>query len=193
VQMDSLSRIARTIGEEADAAMWAERADKIARRMIEHFWDLGAGVFWATRNHRPIKVLTPFNLYPLWTGRLPREMDDRLVAHLTNPQEFWASYPIPTVSRSDPTYNPNQMWRGPTWVNINYLFVDSLERNGYTDLACWLRRRTLDLIMQHDDIYEYYHPETGMHPPQAAPTFGWTSALFIDLAIRASQDMGTTE
>ena len=189
VQMDSLARIARIISQEADAAMWAERAETLARRMIEHFWDSEAGVFWATRNHQPIKLLTPFNLYPLWTGRLPQEMDDRLVAHLTNPDEFWLTWPIPTVARSDPAYDPNQMWRGPTWVNINYLFVDGLRRTGYVDLAHELRRRTLDLIMQHDDIFEYYHPETGLHPPQAAPIFGWTSAVFIDLAIEESNTL----
>jgi glycogen debranching enzyme len=91
------------------------------------------------------------------------------------------------VARSDATFNPDQMWRGPTWVNINYLFVDGLERNGYADLARWLRQRTLDLVMRHGDIFEYYHPETGAPPSQAAPTFGWTSAVFIDLAIRASR------
>ncbi len=187
LQMESLSRIARIIGLDADAVMWEEQAAALARRMIDHFWDPAAGVFWATRDHHPIRVLTPFNLYPLWTGRLPREMDDRLVAHLTNPAEFWPSFPIPTVSLSDPTYDPCQMWRGPTWVNINYLFIDGLERNGYADLADRLRQRTLDLIMQHDDIYEYYHPETGERPPKAAPIFGWTSAVFIDLAIQASR------
>lgn len=189
VQMDCLSRIARIIGQEADATMWAERAETLAHRMIEHFWDADAGVFWAMRDHQPIKSLTPFNLYPLWTGRLPQEMSDRLVAHLTNPHEFWLPWPIPTVARSDPAYNPDQMWRGPTWVNINYLFVDGLKRAGYVDLAHELRRRTLDLIMQHDDIFEYYHPETGIHPPKAAPIFGWTSAVFIDLAIEESNTL----
>jgi hypothetical protein len=61
-----------------------------------------------------------------------------------------------------------------------------LERNGYYDLARQLRDKTLNLICQHDDIYEYYHPETGVRPPQAAPIVGWSSAVFIDLAIRAS-------
>jgi len=191
VQMDSLSRIARIIGKEADAAMWAERAETLVRHMIEHFWDAEAGVFWATRDHRPIKSLTPFNLYPLWTGHLPQEIDDRLVTHLINPREFWPPWPIPTVARSDPVYNPDQMWRGPTWVNINYLFVDGLRRAGYVDLANQLRRRTLDLIMQHDDIFEYYHPETGLHPPKAAPIFGWTSAVFIDLAIEESNSLAS--
>ncbi len=188
LQMDSLAHIALIIGEDADAEMWTRRADAIAQKMIEHFWDADAGVFWAMRQGQPIKVLTPFNLFPLLTGRLPREIVERLIAHLKNPAEFWTSFPLPTVARSDPNYDPNQMWRGPTWVNVNYLFCEGLQRTGYESLARELRQRTLDLIMQHDDIFEYYHPETGMPPPKAAPIFGWTSAIFIDLAIRASND-----
>ncbi len=34
------------------------------------------------------------------------------------------------------------------------------------DLATQLRDRTLDSVMQRDDIYEYYHPETGAPPPK---------------------------
>jgi hypothetical protein len=42
--------------------------------------------------------------------------------------------------------------------------------------------------MGHRDLYEYYHPETGGRPPRAAPIFGWTSAVFIELAIEASRE-----
>ncbi len=86
----------------------------------------------------------------------------------------------------DPQYDPLQMWRGPTWVNINYLFVEGLERIGQDQLARDLRRRTLDLMLANDDIYEYYHPETGEIPPKAAPIFGWSSAVFIEMAIQES-------
>jgi len=82
-----------------------------------------------------------------------------------------------------------QMWRGPTWVNINYLFIEALTRARQYALAAELRRITLELIMLHDDIYEYYNPITGERPPKAAPIFGWTSAVFIDLAIQATQDV----
>jgi len=188
LQLESLSQIATIIGEEEDAQMWAAWADDLVTRMIDHFWDEQAGVFWATKDHQPIRVLTPFSLYPLWTGRLPQPMVQRLIAHLTDPAEFWTTYPIPTVARSDPHYDPNQMWRGPTWVNINYLFIEALKRNDYQALARELRDRTLTLLMSHDDIYEYYHPETGAKPPKAAPIFGWSSAVFIELAIQASRD-----
>ncbi len=81
-----------------------------------------------------------------------------------------------------------EMWRGPTWINVNYLMIEGLQRSGYSDLAQELRSRTLDLIEREDDIYEYYHPETGERPPKAASTFGWSSAIYIDLAIQAMKE-----
>jgi len=94
---------------------------------------------------------------------------------------------VPTVARDDPKYEPQTMWRGPTWVNVNYLLIEGLERSGYSELARDLRRRTLEMMMGEADIYEYYNPETGKRPSKAASLFGWSSALFIDLAIRESQ------
>ncbi len=187
MQMDALAKIAQTLGLNEDAARWRAHAATLAEKIVAHFWDEPAGVFWATREHQPIRVLTPFNLYPLLTGRLPRAKVERLVAHLQSRAEFWTRYPLPTVARNDPKHDPNQMWRGPTWVNINYLFIEGLARCGYADLARELREKTLELVMLHDDIYEYYHPETGAPPPKAAPVFGWTSAVFVDLAIEASR------
>ncbi|CAG0942364.1 partial Glucosidase YgjK, partial [Anaerolineae bacterium] len=187
MQMDALAQIADILGLADDATQWRARAEELTQKIITHFWDEDAGVFWATHNHQPIRVLTPFNLYPLLTGRMPRAICDRLVAHLTNPNEFWTAYPIPTVARNDPKCDPNKMWRGPTWVNINYLFVEGLMRAGYPDLARELRAKTLELLMRHNDIYEYYNPDTGDPPPHAASVFGWSSAVFVDLAIQASR------
>ncbi len=72
-------------------------------------------------------------------------------------------------------------------MNINYLFIEGLVRSGYPELACRLRDRTLDLMLRQRDIYEYYNPETGDPPPNAASVFGWSSAVFVDLAIHASR------
>jgi glycogen debranching enzyme len=115
-------------------------------------------------------------------------MRARWLEHLFNPDEFWLAHPLPTVAKSDPQYAPNTMWRGPTWVNINYLFIDGLVRAGYTAEARRLRDKTLELLMGQKDIYEYYNPETGIAPPAAASVFGWSSAVLVDLAIKASRD-----
>jgi putative isomerase len=188
VQMGSLGLMAEIMGMQSEAAMWRRRAAAIVQRMIEDFWDEDAGIFWALHNEEPIRVITPFNLYPLWTGQLPAPIRERLVGHLTNPEMFWGEYIIPTVSRSDPHYQPDRMWRGPVWANINYFFIEALKQVGENDLARTLREKTLELIMSHPNIYEYYNADNGEAPPTAADIFGWTAAVFIDLAIDASRE-----
>jgi len=188
LQQEALSRIADALGERNDAALWAQRADDMAQRLIRRAWDEEAGIFWATHNGRRVEVLTPFNLFPLITGRMPKRILERLVRHLTDPGEFWPNYPIPSVALNDPKFDPQQMWRGPTWANINYLLVEGLLRCGYSDLAHELRRRTLDLLAGQNDIYEYYNPLSGENAPRAAPIFGWSAAIFIDLAIQATRE-----
>ena len=123
--------------------MWRRRAASIVRRMIEDFWDEEAGLFRAVHDDQPIPVVTPFNLYPLWTGQLPDDIRERLIAHLTNPEEFWGEYAIPSVARNDPHYDPETMWRGPVWVNINISLSRRCARLAKIELAqtpCWKKR-----------------------------------------------------
>jgi hypothetical protein len=187
VQMEALSRMANVLGREREATMWQKKADTLAHRMLDHFYDDQTGYFWFQKDHHRIDVLTPFSLYPLWTKRMSPAINDRMVQLLTNPKTFWTKYPLPTVAICDQTYNPLQMWRGPVWININYIFVEALQRTGYRALAGELTEKTLQLVMSQNDIYEYYHPDTGEAPPRAAPMFGWSAACFIDLAIRQSR------
>jgi glycogen debranching enzyme len=81
---------------------------------------------------------------------------------------------------------PEQMWRGPVWININYFFIEALFSCGQKKLAEELRDHTLSLVTKNEGIYEYYNPETGTVPPGSAPMFGWSAALYIDLVIQAS-------
>lgn len=189
LQMESLGKIARVIGLPEQAEEWERRSAEHLKLMLTHLWDEKAGLFWAKRRGVIVPVCTPFNLFPLLTGRLPAEISEKLVEHLKNPDEFWVNYPVPSVAKFEPSYNPWLMWRGPTWVNVNYLLIEGLGRSGFRDLASELRRRTLDLLMGQKDIFEYYNPETGEGSPKAAGTFGWSAALFIDLALQASLEM----
>lgn len=184
LQLESLAQMADLIGRPQEAAVHRANAERLAKQMIARLWDEQKGIFVALQRGKPVPVLSLFNLLPLWTGCLPETMVKRLVANLTDPRMFWCNHPLPTVALSDPSFDPMQMWRGPTWINSNALFIEALTRIGRHDLAAQLRRKTLDVMLLHDDIYEYYHPITGERPPKAAPMFGWSSALFIDLALQ---------
>jgi len=187
-QMISLAAIAEKLNMEHEAAMWRRRAASLVQRMVQDLWDPQAGLFWALKDEKKVNVVTPFNLLPLWTGSLPQQITGPLLEHLTNPDEFWTPHGLPTVARNDPHYDPETMWRGPVWANVNYFFIEALQKIGRLELAADLRERTLNLVMGQEDIYEYYNPETGVPPPRAANIFGWTSAVFIDLAIQASRE-----
>jgi glycogen debranching enzyme len=97
IQMGSLAVISELLGMEAESRKWRSRAAARVSRMIEDFWDEEAGLFWALKDDQPIRVITPFNLFPLWTGQLPAHIKTRLISHLTNTDEFWGEYVIPTM------------------------------------------------------------------------------------------------
>jgi glycogen debranching enzyme len=191
--MGSLAVIAETLGMDSEAEMWRKRASAIVRRMIEDLWDGEAGLFQAMCNDTPVPVRTPFNLYPLWTGQLPDDIRGRLLGHLTNPGQFWGAFRLPSVAYNDQHHDPSTMWRGPVWVNINYFMIEALHQLGEHQLADELTAATLDLIKSHPGIYEFYDSSTGEPPARAAEAFGWTAAVFIDLAIAASNTKPAAE
>jgi glycogen debranching enzyme len=186
--MRSLERIARLLKLRSEAAAWRKASDAIVQRMLEYLWDEEAGSFRAIHNEQPIPVLTPFNLLPLWTGRLPARVNKKLLANLTDESKFWGGYMLPTVARDEAAYDPETMWRGPVWANINYFFIEALEQAKRPELAQQLCEATLNMIMSQPGVHEYYNPETGLPPIHSVPAFGWTAALFIDLAIQASRE-----
>ena len=193
IQMRVLSVMADALELSEEAVTWRQEAQTLLERMLTDLWDEETGFFRALHDEKPIPVETPLNLLPLWTGQLPEDVTQRLLANLTDPKKFWGGFMLPTVARDDPAYDPQTMWRGPVWANINYFFIEALQRSDLPDLARELRDATLDLIMSQPSIYEYYHAETGIPPARSVPTFGWSAAVFIDLALQATAEMNTKE
>ncbi len=189
LQMECLSRIAGVLGLPKESEDWAKQARALLERMNRKLWDPEAGLYWANRYGKPVRIRTPFSLMPLLTGQLPPEISHRLVQNLKDPATFWPLFPVPSVARNEPTYDPVKMWRGPTWINVNYLLQEGLDRSGYTREAAELRWKTIDLLMGQRDIYEFYDPEKGEPGNLAAPVFGWSASLCIELILRAIRDI----
>jgi glycogen debranching enzyme len=95
-----------------------------------------------------------------------------------SPEAPWA---VTTVSKSSPDFEPRRYWRGPVWINVNWLLIRGLERLGLTDEAEELRGLTLRLL-EASGFSEYYHPSTG--DPLGSPEFSWSAALTLDLLHR---------
>ena len=187
LQMEALSKMAQVLGKQDDAKIWEIRASQLLATMIGHAWDEEKGYFSATHNHLPVSAFTPINLFPLWTSALPEHMKKSLITHLSNPQHFWGQWMLPSVAYDDLAYDPGQMWRGPVWINVNYFFIEALQKNKEKKLADELLEKTLSIMMNNSGIYEYYNSKTGGPGTYAAAAFSWSAALFIDLAIQTSK------
>ena len=91
--------------------------------------------------------------------------------HLLNPDEMQSPYGFRSLAKSDPAYNnqaiinPYSNWRGPVWINANFLDWLALRRYGFhaesrqlaVTLAAMLHRDIASWGSMHED----YNAETG--------------------------------
>jgi hypothetical protein len=117
-------------------------------------------------------------LLPLYAGVVPADLAARLAARLEDPAAFGTPFPVPTVPRADPSFDARRYWRGPTWVNVNWLLVEGLVRAGLGPAAGRLAARTIEMVARAG-FFEYFDPLTG--EGLGSDEFGWTAALVIDL------------
>ncbi|MFJ6140255.1 amylo-alpha-1,6-glucosidase [Kitasatospora sp. NPDC092286] len=180
-QADRLADIADALDLPGDAARWRSRAAAHTRLLVANRWD--GTRFRTVADGENVPVRTALDLMPLFTGRLPPEIAARLERTLRS-TAYWGEHPVPTVAFDDPAFDPEAMWRGPVWLNINYLLIEGLRRSGFAATADELQHRTLAMVRDAGGLYEYWNPLTGARATRATSGFGWSSALFIDLARR---------
>jgi glycogen debranching enzyme len=122
---------------------------------------------------------------PIFTSIPTLETLDKLVAYLTSPETFWPAvgFPIPTVALDSEDFDPVRYWRGPVWININWLVIQGLLRHGYREQALSLVEKTIEIVQQNG-FFEYFHPMTGAG--HGSDNFSWTAALVIDLIVKYS-------
>lgn len=90
-------------------------------------------------------------------------MEKIMVAHFFNKEEFGAEYPIPSVAKNHPSFNPKEsvyIWRGPTWIVNNWFMHQFLMEKGYRKESKKLIDSIKELI-EKSGFREYYNPFTG--------------------------------
>lgn len=154
--------------------------------LLEAMWDAGAGRFLARGAGEDICSDTVVGLMPLRTGTLPEGIRTALCAAIDDPARYALEWGLPTVAASDPDFSAERMWRGPVWINTSALVAEGLEASGCPERARELREQTVRLVIHGGGPHEYYNPRTGLKAQTATTAFGWSAALFIDLAVSLS-------
>ena len=118
------------------------------------------------------------SLLPLYAGTISKKHARQLVDQLKDKNLFGTPFPVPSVPQNSSAFRAQQYWQGPSWVNINWLIIDGLQRYGFTEEAQQLTETTLHMVDQ-GGMREYFNPLTGNG--LGAENFSWTAALTIDL------------
>jgi glycogen debranching enzyme len=150
-------------------------------------WDDAAGFFRSRGAGHPLAAETAVSLLPLLTGRLPGRIVSRMLEALDDPDRFATPWAVPTVATREADFSAERMWRGPVWVNINALLVEGLAVSGQPVRSRRLLESTLRLVAHGGGTHEYFNPLTGEKAASATTSFGWSAALYVDLAVRASR------
>ncbi|MBB1484249.1 glycogen debranching protein [Tessaracoccus sp. MC1865] len=172
-------------GEAAAAERCRSRADRSVAALAGT-WDESRAFFPSIGEHGdPVASETIVSLMPVLVEGLPERLLDALLAAINDPQRFATAHPLPTVAVRDDDFSPTRMWRGPVWVNTNWLVATGLRARGRDAEAERIERATVELVAEHGPN-EYFRPDTGAKPPRATTVFGWSAALTVDLAVRLS-------
>ena len=90
-----------------------------------------------------------------------------MVKALLDEKRFWTKLPVPSISKDSPYYEKD-MWRGCSWLNLNYFILRGLYRYGHTDVADELRERTLSTVLKWyqatGNIFEFYDADDEVCP-----------------------------
>ena len=184
-----LSRLCASLGDTEGEKRYADRAALARKSLDDLCWDDLDGLYYDVngKENKKIRVNTFTSLMPLLLSDIDQAKSDRLMAHVLNPEEYWATYPIPSTAMNHPTFRPNTVggnlvWRGPTWMNSNWYLARGLIRHGRMDLARHIANQSIE-CMKKSGVREYYNPNdaTGW----GAPDFSW-STILLDLVMEVS-------
>jgi len=194
-EMDVLSEMAGELKMEGEVGRWREEYERIRVQIQTRLWDPQDRFFYDRALDGPlIKIKSAASFLPLFAGVATAEQAEALVEHLTDGRTFWRPFPVASVAADEPKYC-DDMWRGPTWINYNYLIIRGLRRYGYAEIAEELTRKTIHEIARWYEkagsIFEYYDAE-GRTPPKqltrkrgtyldVISDYGWSAAIYIQL------------
>lgn len=159
--LSKMEKIANELGHEEDVINFKEQRNFITQAMRDLM--LEDGIFWSTyaADYRKIKVTTWAIFSPLFAGILNSdEAHIYINEYLKDSKKFWLKYPIPTVSKTDPAFDPVGFWRGPVWAAVNWFVYKGLVRYEFWEEAKKIKESSFELI-EREGFREHFNPETG--------------------------------
>ena len=80
-------------------------------------------------------------------------------------------------------FESSRYWRGPVWINMNWMLYQGFSRYGFLELAKRIKNDSIELIEKFG-FYEYFDSRQTNPNPMGSGyggnNFSWSAALLID-------------
>lgn len=199
-----MKKIADELGDKENAEFFGIWYEEIKADVNSALWNPEDGFYYDfdIDNNCFSKVQSVASFLPVFAGICDNNQCEALIRHLENPEEFGTDFPIPSISKKDKTFG-DDMWRGPVWINYNYMITEGLRDYGQKELSDKITDKTLSVIdewYRHTGtVYEFYDSENRIPPHcfnrkgemvepydfrvkyQTIRDYGWSITLAFDL------------
>ncbi len=152
------------------------KISKSEESLIKFYKDEDQSFFsYDFKNHNLIKVDAISNYFILFANLENQEINNKIIDKLKkyNSQE---DYFFTTVNPKDKTFEETRYWRGPVWINSNWIVYQGLI-NKDKIFSSLIKNKTLELL-ENKKFHEYYNYKTGQC--LGANNFSWSAALYLD-------------
>jgi hypothetical protein len=180
---EALVKVAGILGEPyGEQAEWHGMTRRAISERLFHV-EHGMFEFFNLTDGRLMEVDTAAGFMPLFAGAATPEQAGVLFNRLDS-MSFCAlhqgnCFTVPNYDTRKEGFERVNYWRGPVWININWLLMKGLRRYGYHQKADSVAKDILQLPPRFG-FHEYYDSFSGMG--YGSGDFSWTAALFIDTA-----------
>jgi hypothetical protein len=156
----SLALLADRLEKKDIASMASQHADRIAAAVNNLLWSDKEGLYFDRMFDGTLSnIKASSGFVPLLAGIPDVLRAEALRKHLKNPATFAAPYPVPSISLDSGTYTKD-MWRGPSWINYNFVIYRGLLKYGFKQDAECLKETSLAGIQKwyekEGSLFEFY-------------------------------------
>lgn len=174
-----LAALARALG--SDPEPFARRGARTASAIDRLLWDDALGLYVNRDLHGGARLRIPIagGFAPLFAGIPNRVRADRMLRVLAGPRfggADGAGVPVASYDRTAPGFSRRRYWRGPVWMNMNWILWRGLLRYDRAS-ADRMRQAMVDLVSR-GGFREYFDPVDGCGLGER--DFSWTAALLLD-------------
>jgi uncharacterized protein YjiS (DUF1127 family) len=172
-----------TLGElyGIDTSFIKTKLKKGLSQFNEYLWDDTTHLYYPfdTLSKKQIKIHCNGSYMPIFANIPTKETASKMVMRQLNQKE---SYAFPSCHQKESKFESRNYWRGPIWININWMIWKGLLSYKLDKEAEEIKKQSMQLVEKYG-IFEYFHPLVSAKDKSGlgGANFSWTAALIMDM------------